>query len=380
VDRDPHWVPNKNVPEPLDEVVHRLTSWLMSPPVLRRTGPGAGIVNFLTPEGTWDGLYPEICGYYLQFAVRAASRTSRDKDDLYRSAAASVATWLNEVGGVNAEPLTLYHRDMRETDWRNQCLFAFDLAIILRGLATAEARWPGVVPPGAIERYTRSILRIGEKGRLGSHLCRPGAAVAEIPVKWSTTQGVLHVKAAAALLGLGQPDLADVARATLLDEATLFAREGEHRMRELHPFLYAVEGWLTVWGQTGDPDALATARRAFCMVMKQIDRSTGELPPVADERDAVVRSDVIAQALRAGLVLEAAEQLSDEIGEAWRTRRRALESALLARVSEEGGMIFDDVGRHRNSWASMFAWQALCFLRQSQMRTLDPVLAAAEII
>src|SRR4051794_37849600 len=107
MDRDPHWVLNKNVPEPLGEVVHRLTNWLMSPPVLRRTGPGAGVVNFLTPEGTWDGLYPEICGYYLQFAVRAASRTSQDKDDLYRSAAASVAAWLNEMGGVNAEPLTL---------------------------------------------------------------------------------------------------------------------------------------------------------------------------------------------------------------------------------------------------------------------------------
>ena len=71
-------------------------------------------------------------------------------------------------------------------------------------------------------------------------------------------------------------------------------------MRELHPFLYFVEGWLTLWGQTEDQHALANARRAFGMVLGQIDPLSGEAPPIANARDAVTRTDVLAQALRAG--------------------------------------------------------------------------------
>jgi hypothetical protein len=199
-------------------------------------------------------------------------------------------------------------------------------------------------------------------------------------VKWSTTQGVLHVKAAAALAGLGRRDMSLVADATIRDEAALYARDGEARMRELHPFLYFIEGWLTLWGQTQDQHALANARRAFSMVLGQIDPVSGEAPPIANARDAVTRSDVLTQALRAGLVLEAAGQLTGDIGEMWRPRRRALQAAVLGRVSPEGGIIFDRIGGHRNSWASMFGWQALRFLREAQSGVLDPIASAAALI
>jgi hypothetical protein len=199
-------------------------------------------------------------------------------------------------------------------------------------------------------------------------------------VKWSTTTGVLHVKAAAALAELGRHDMTAIVKATLRDEAALFAREGEARMRELHPFLYFVEGWLTLWGQTQDQSALANARRAFGMVLGQIDPHSGEVPPLANARDAVTRSDVLAQALRAGLVLEAAGQLTDEAGEMWRPRRRALQEALLERISPEGGIIFDCIGGHRNAWASMFGWQALRFLQDAEAKVFDPIASASALI
>jgi hypothetical protein len=366
--------------ERVEAALRSIVGWLLSKPVLRSAEGGAGVVNWLTKDGNWDGLYPEICGYYLQFAAAAAPAVGSGDDTSFRSAAAAVAAWLDAVGGVGAEPLTLYHRDMAESDWRNQCLFAFDLAIIVRGFAAAEARWPGLLPAGVSERYARSLLRIVENGRLTSHLLRPGASPASIPVKWSTTAGVLHVKASAALAGLGRHDMAAIIKATLRDEAALFAREGEARMRELHPFLYFVEGWLTLWGQTQDQCALANARRAFGMVLGQIDPHSGKVPPLANARDAVTRSDVLAQALRAGLVLEAAGQLTDEAGEMWRPRRRALQVALLERISPEGGIIFDRIGCHRNAWASMFGWQALRFLQDVQAKVFDPIASASALI
>jgi hypothetical protein len=366
--------------EQVEAGLQGLASWLFSKSVLQTAETGAGVVDWLTSDGRWHGLYPEICGYYLQYLVQAAPATGTGRDASFRSAAAAVAVWLDAVGGAGAEPPTLYQPDMAEPDWRNRCLFAFDLAIIVRGFAAAEARWPGSTPAGASGRYATSLLRIVENGRLASHLLRPGASSADIPMKWSTTKGVLHVKAAAALAGLGRHDMDAIARATISDEAALFAYEGEARMRELHPFLYFVEGWLTLWGQTEDQHALANARRAFGMVLGQIDPLSGEAPPIANARDAVTRTDVLAQALRAGLVLEAAGQLTGELGEMWRPRRRALQAAVLERISPEGGVIFDRVGGHRNAWASMFAWQALRFLRDAQTGKLDPIASAAALI
>jgi hypothetical protein len=366
--------------ERVGSALQSLVRWLLSKPVLRTAETGAGVVNWLTSDGQWDGLYPEICGYYLQFLAQAAPATGTGRDTSFRAAAAAVAAWLDAVGGDAAEPPTLYQSDMAEPDWRNRCLFAFDLAIIVRGFAVAEARWPGSMPAGVSGRYATSLLRIVENGRLASHLLRPGASSADIPIKWSTRKGVLHVKAAAALAGLGRHDMDAIARATISDEAALFAHGGEARMRELHPFLYFVEGWLTLWGQTEDQHALANARRAFGMVLGQIDPLSGEAPPIANARDAVTRTDVLAQALRAGLVLEAAGQLTDELGEMWPPRRRALQAAVLERISPEGGVIFDRVGGHRNTWASMFAWQALRFLRDAQMGKLDPIASAAALI
>ncbi len=364
--------------ETLDAALHRLDAWLLSSPVLR-----SGVVNYLSPDGEWNGLYPEICGYYLQFLVDAAPPGADDQR--YRNAALQVAAWLGSAGGPDAEPLTLYFRDPADSDWRNDCLFAFDLAIILRGLRCVQRRWPGLVPDALVDSYAASIARIASGGRLASHLLRPGADAHAIPVKWSTTRGVHHVKAVAALgdleaRTLDASGLGDIVEATLRDEERLLAQQGETRMREMHPFLYSIEGWLTVWARAQDTRALGNAARSFAMAICQCDPLTGAVPPIAGQPDATVRADVLGQLLRAGLVLDAAGGLDAGTRALWRERRPALEANLLARLSPEGGIMFDAVGLHRNSWASMFGWQALRFARDDQAGTMDPVKAAASII
>lgn len=358
-----------------------LTGWLLSDAVLRSSSAraGAGVVNYVGPDGQWDALYPEICGYYLQFLAQAASLPGSE-DARLRLAAVRVGSWLNLAGGLSAEPLTLYHRNEADSDWRNSCLFTFDLAIILRGIAAAEAQWPGSMPDGLEQRYAVSLARININGRLNSHLVRHHLPLIDIPEKWSTTLDVHHVKAAAALVGLQRSDLDALARTTLQDEAKLFNKEKAGRMRELHPFLYSIEGWLTIWGQTQAPEALQLAANAFEMILSQVDPVSGEMPPTANAFGAVVRSDVLAQTLRSGLVLEAAGQLKGTYAHLWGHTRLALADAILARQSPEGGMLFDQVGYHRNSWASMFSWQALHFLELTQNGKLDAVAAATSLI
>ena len=48
--------------ERVGSALQSLVRWLLSKPVLRTAETGAGVVNWLTSDGQWDGLYPEICG------------------------------------------------------------------------------------------------------------------------------------------------------------------------------------------------------------------------------------------------------------------------------------------------------------------------------
>lgn len=354
--------------------------WLLSDEVVLREPPGVagGIINYREADGQWDGVYPEICGYYLQFAAHAAADAHGTR---HREVAARVIAFLDSEGKTGA-PLTLYRREaeLGAVDWRNRCLFSFDLAIILRGLDAAETRWPGIVPPDVMRRYLTSVAFITENGRLASHNLVPGGPAVTVPVKWSTTLDVHHVKSAAALAGLAGADLSSVAQHTADDEAAALEREGQTRMRELHPFLYSIEGWLTLWAQTSEAIYLRRASASFAMLCQEFDPATGDLPAFAGRHEVPVRADVLAQALRAGLILEAAAQLGSPTGEVWRAMAPRLHANLEARISATGGVEFDAVRRDRNTWASMFAWQAFRFWDQAQTRSLDVKAAAASLI
>ena len=161
----------------------RLEQWLVSDDVVLTEPPhvSGGIINYREADGMWDGVYPEICGYYLQFLAHASAGSPSAP---HREIAARVIRWLDAEGGEGA-PLTLYRRieDLGAVDWRNRCLFSFDLAIILRGLGMAEARWPGILPARMMARYGNSVARIVERGRLASHVLRDGRRDVPIPVK-----------------------------------------------------------------------------------------------------------------------------------------------------------------------------------------------------
>lgn len=366
-----------------DTVSHAaaIEQWLLSDEVVLRgpAGMAGGIINYREADGHWDGVYPEICGYYLQFAAHAAAAGAHGTR--HREVAAQVIAFL-DAKGKTAAPHTLYRRlaELGAADWRNRCLFSFDLAIILRGLDAAETRWPGIVPPDMMQRYLTSVAVITENGRLASHHLVPDGPAVAVPVKWSTTLDVHHVKSAAALAGLAGSGMASVAQHTADDEAAALAREGRARMRELHPFLYSIEGWLTLWAQTGDVAYLRRATASFAMLCQEFDPATGALPAIAGSHEMPVRADVLAQALRAGLILEAAAQLGSPTGEIWRAMAPRLHANLAARISARGGVEFDAVRQDRNTWASMFAWQAFRFWDQAQTRSLDVKAAAASLI
>jgi hypothetical protein len=104
------------------------------------------------------------------------------------------------------------------------------------------------------------------------------------------------------------------------------------------------------------------------------------LPPIAGRHDLAPRADVLAQALRAGLVLEGAGWFESCDNSPWAKARRKFWDGLLSKVTPEGAIEFDPVGRHRNVWATLFAWQALVYRIQVETRSFNPRRAAASLI
>ena len=118
----------------------------------------------------------------------------------------------------------------------------------------------------------------------------------------------------------------------------------------LHPTLYFAEGLLLA--EPGRADAVA-ALLARCLALQNADGSL----PESESGSALARSDIIAQALRVGLLLRQAAVAAAPIG----ATLDRLATALLARVARNGAIVFDPAAAapQPNVWCAIFAEQAL---------------------
>lgn len=355
---------------PLDDARRCLAEWLLSSSVVRAMDGGSmGVVNWLEEDSDdYDGFYPEIGGYYLSFLSLVAGVDAPEPRCI--QLARGVLDWFNQAGQTVA-PATIERRLGTVNDWRNACLFTFDLAMIVRGMMMVDERWPGLVSKKLLDRYASAIVDLQQDQRLGSHCLRDPHTLISVPNKWSTRVDVHHVKAAAALQGVDHP-VSTLARATL----DHWRSQEPSKVRELHPALYMVEGWLIVWASTGDPADLARAAVMFAAVLDTLDPVSMVLPAVAGEAYSSSRGDAQAQLLRAGAILETAHALAPRTAECWEQVRDGVIRSLLSRISPIGGIRFDLKSGHRNSWASMFAWQALELCRDGERRAQSKQEAA----
>jgi hypothetical protein len=359
-----HFPQNHTVAAAADDAAARLRGWLLSEQVQQRRGEHAGgVAGALDADGQARYVYPEITGYYLHWLAEVRDAAGLDA---VRVAAARATDWAKRQLEHGAPRTRAYLVDAAP-DWRNDAAFFFDLAMLLRGLcAAAEARL--IAPPLAtLQRLVAELERfVSPDGEV--HAARVVRAGAQLPSRWSTLGGAFEVKASSRVV------LA--ARHTVLPQNLRDACEAlAERYRDspakialdmLHPTLYFAEGLLVARPQAAPQIALLLAR---CLALQNAD---GTLPE-ADVGTALPRSDVIAQALRLGLLLDA--QGIDTI-DAAALQRLAL--ALIARVDASGHIAFvpdSGTGTQPNIWCGMFAEQAL---RWYALRSDGKPLPAAE--
>ncbi|HTD38420.1 MAG TPA: hypothetical protein VK669_12965 [Candidatus Limnocylindrales bacterium] len=332
-----------------------LRDWLLFAPIQPPHGPHrGGVAGWLDEAGRPAFVYGEITGYVLTCARFIARH--HDGVPLRRRVDGAVA-WLDAVWH-DAPPPTRHYLGPAEPDWRNDAVFSFDGAMIVRGLSGLETA-PARRTREAAENTLLAL--VAPDGTLRTHVPRANAAT--LPDRWSTTAGPFQLKTAAAILS------AQTA-APLRAAAETTARRWigwypAHELTgELHPLLYHVEGLLLLGG------ALAEAAPRWRLAAEIFDeimarqRSDGDLPSSFSDERAEPRSDVTAQALRIGTLLVQAGYLPGR-----RLRRLGgLADALRGYADPSGGVRFrraDSAPRHVNVWCTVFAYQALSLFERA---------------
>jgi hypothetical protein len=335
-----------------------LTSWLLGAHAQIAAGTHTGAVaGWVDREGRASYVYPEITGYYLQWLAWHA--TCHGASDETRRRAASAEHWLlSWVRGPGA-PLTRAHLEPTGPDWRNSALFFFDLAMVLRGLASATRLGLIEADTGLVARLSELLLRlVADDGMFDA--CVATRVDAQLPDRWSTRRGPFLSKAAsgvmiaAAQFSSMPRELERAAEATFVYALEAMSHESH---RETHAMLYGIEGALSL------PDHPATAA-AMPQLVRQLrellerSRQLGHVPEFLDVSGSL-RLDIVAQAIRAAALL-----LPEDVGQ--------MPQELVHYIDPDLGIPFSpgEMPRQYNVWTAMFAEQALFAAQSGPKRAL----------
>jgi hypothetical protein len=340
-----------SLPEARRDAIGRIERWLLTSEIQLSGGlQRGGIAGWLDEHDRPSFVYLEITGYYLTSMAWfiAGGARSDESAALALQRGRSALEWVQHTLADGALPPTrLYLEQPRRSDWRNTAAFSFDLAMAVRGVfAFAEVTGDRDVAIAVGRSLIEHLSAIqGDSPVLRSHrLLGP----AQLPVRWSTQPGPHHIKAAGVLVSVPvEGSLLAAAWATWAQQAVELDKGWP--VSETHALLYGLEGLAMV----SDID-LIRLRSLFTRLMDS-QRPDGSLPAELPGSD-LVRSDVLAQALRIGAMLRALGALP---GELWGSRLERLAARLVDRVRPDGSVTFCAEQERGNAWAAMFAHQAL---------------------
>lgn len=333
-----------------------LTRWLLAVPQAR-DGVHAGAIAGTLDDGVAASyVYPEIVGYYLRWLAFRA--TMGDDVGPLAAKAAAAQRWLAHWCGLPV-PLTRVHLDGHHDDWRNDALFCFDLAMVLRGLASAVATGLVMPDPAVLRGVSELLTRcIGADGAFDAVVPLPGRR--PLPVRWSTRRGAFLTKAATGVLRAAtkidvEARLRDAAQRT---QAQSIAALDATPHAEAHPLLYACEGILDFPDHPSFAPALPLVSRRLGDVLARVDEAGYVPESLAPGATGPERIDVIAQVLRVVRLCRVHGMAVPGPGALQRA-----EAALRRHVHGDGGVSFSRAspGSQRNCWAAMFADQALSY-------------------
>jgi hypothetical protein len=323
-----------------------LTSWLLGTRAQISTGTHTGAVaGWVDRDGQASYVYPEITGYYLQWLAWHAACHGANEET--RRRATSAQRWLLSWANGAETPATRAYLEPAVPDWRNSALFFFDLAMVLRGLASATRLGLVEADPGLVARISELLLRlVADDGMFDA--CSATRVDAQLPDRWSTRRGPFLSKAASGVMIAAAQfsslprELERAADATFVHVLEAMSHESHS---ETHALLYGIEGALSLPDHPATVVAMPEIVRQLRHLLER-SRRPGRVPESLDV-SGPFRLDVIAQAIRAAALL-----LPDDVGQ--------MPQVLVHYIDPDLGIPFSPGERPRqyNVWTAMFAEQA----------------------
>jgi hypothetical protein len=329
-----------------------LRAWISSGACQSPNGAFVAWVDLADGGRSYD--YPEISGYALTYLASLPSLSQREE-----AAGHDAADWLSR----RVQAGNLAARD----GWDNDAVYLFDLGMIASGLlsfgrVTQVERYVenGLALVSFLGTELSSSASISPLARRGPRSEREGWSTRGVAHLGKLVQSFLLAEELGGGAGRSAPSrLIDAVKARQSRDGRIRTDDAETIVM-LHPHLYAVEG-LWIWGQaTGDDDALERARAAVEWVWTQ-QLEQGGLPSSVQTGEAGAaaceQSDVTTQAFRVALAL----------GPPSAAPTCALARILAVAQRHDGGLGIvyqpDSPDAHLNTWATLFAAQALALGR-----------------
>jgi len=323
-----------------------LDSWLEREAVVARAGLQKGAVaGAVSADGKPLYWYSEIAGYYLSYlASRAAN--SLENQVCLKQLSVLVASYQEKIWSTSVAPLTRAYTPSHTFDWRNQGLFLFDIAMLLRGLAdTHELRgsnsWDGHSVVAHLEHFftdTHKLLPVHW------HCSEPR----DVPARWSTQSGPYQLKIVAALLIFARRFELTELEEKVLKAGKLLSQEfneNNFAAHNAHSICYALEGALLLKNEL--PLDLHIGKK---WIENLAEAAFSKSTNVQLETN---RSDVAAQLLRLCCCEPYANLPLAE----------KLELLLKSGIDSDGGVTVQTISTagnpHKNTWTTLFARQAL---------------------
>jgi hypothetical protein len=365
------------------KMAQRVQCWLLTSNIQLLEGKEAGgVAGWLDNDGVPEFIYTEIVGYYLtclafmmvvtpSLKKWACPRAQRALDWLYR-----------ECNHTGIPPTRRYLTEERQ-DWRNRVLFAFDLAMVLRGVVAVR----GMVEETHRFHVQESLLRTlalfcDPEGSLLPCIARGDKNPPVLPTRWSTRPGPYQLKIALALRmsqGACLPQELKLAVESLcfkwqIDRPEL-AITGEW-----HADLYFIEGLVLLAMHENDERIwLATVHSLQLLVDRVTHCKQGSA--LASCHAFADRSDTVAQTLRLASILLSQGYLRNS---RWREVLEDLALRLCSFIQSDGAVAWlnnpEVAVRHLNAWSAMFTYQALLFYDKVSRKGLLPAKWVALLI
>lgn len=306
-------------------------------------------------------LYSEITGYAIT-TLLFLNRLSADPVLIQRAQKASgwlLQKALHPCGGFKARA---YQDDINADQlysFNQENIFSFDTAMALYGLVNLYKQTKQEKLLAVCQKCADFLIdkMQNSDGSFNSIYSAKTNANINPGDKWSSQSGSFHAK-----IALGLVDLFEITNKveyknsaikicefalTKQDASGRFITDNLTQTTHLHPHSYTAEGLIYAGAAFKAQKFIDYAQKAINWMFKHVDKNglNDIYDPKTTKFSHFQRSDILAQALRLGLIFN--------------QNKTNLLKARLESYQLSEGFLYNLQERHLNSWCSMFALQAL---------------------